>query len=171
MFEEASAHINHVNKVQVQLWLLRSPFSVFPSSSYRRYFSLCSLLERCSTLVHHLSHHLSICPIRLILQLFLNDNLSGNTVQRSIPHKCGHKSRYNAFNVEVAAFHRYFGDFLPSSMSVRRFYVVGISWRTIIMVRVNDWSVFDKSEEEYLLGKFSGYFLHPRFQWVNLSGF
>ena len=56
------------------------------------------------TLIHHLSHHLSICHIKLLLQLFLSGDLLGNTVQRSTPHKCDHKSRYNAFNVMVAAF-------------------------------------------------------------------
>ena len=56
------------------------------------------------TLVHHPSHHLSSCPIKLLLQLFLSCDLLKNTVQRSTPHKCSHKSRYNAFNVVVAAF-------------------------------------------------------------------
>ena len=70
------------------------------------------------TLVHHLSHHLSICPIKLLLQLFLSGDLPGNTVQRSTPHKCGHKSRYNAFNVVVAAFLQIFWS-LPSSLCVR----------------------------------------------------
>ena len=70
------------------------------------------------TLVHHLSHHLSICPIKLLLQLFLNCDLLENTVQRSIPHKCGHKSKYNAFNVIVAAFLQIFWS-LPSSLYVR----------------------------------------------------
>ena len=56
------------------------------------------------TLVHHLNHYLSICPIKLLLQLFLSDDLPGNIVQRSTPRKCGHKSRYKAFNVVVAAF-------------------------------------------------------------------
>ena len=65
-------------------------------------------------LVHHLSHHLSICPIKLLIQLFLSDDLLGNTVQRSTPHKYGHKSRYNAFNVVVAAFPQIFWS-LPSS--------------------------------------------------------
>ena len=66
------------------------------------------------TLVHHLNHHLSICPIKLLLQLFLSCDFLGNTVQRSTLHKCGHKSRYNAFNVVVAAFLWIFGS-LPSS--------------------------------------------------------
>ena len=69
------------------------------------------------TLVHHLSHHLSICPIKLLLQLFLSCDLLGNTVQRSTPHKCGHKSRYNVFNVVVAAFLQIFWS-LPSSLYV-----------------------------------------------------
>ena len=55
-------------------------------------------------LVHHLNHHLSICPIKLLLQLFLSCDFLGNIVQKSTPHKYGHKSRYNAFNVVIAAF-------------------------------------------------------------------
>ena len=70
------------------------------------------------TLVHHPSHHLSICPIKLLLQLFLSCDLPGNTVQRSTPHKCGHKSRYNAFNMVVAVFLQIFWS-LPSSPYVR----------------------------------------------------
>ena len=66
------------------------------------------------TLVHYLSHHLSICPIKLLLQLFLSCDLPKNTIQRSTPHKCGHKSRYNAFNVVVAAFLQMFWSLLSS---------------------------------------------------------
>ena len=76
------------------------------------------------TLVHYLSHHLSICLIRLLLQLFLNDNLPGNTVLRFTPHKCGHKNRYNAFNVEVAAFLQIFWT-LPSSQCVYEAFLRG----------------------------------------------
>ena len=57
-----------------------------------------------ATLVHHLNYHLSICPIKLLLQLFLSCDFLGNTVQRFTPHKYDHNSRYNAFNVVVAAF-------------------------------------------------------------------
>ena len=56
------------------------------------------------TLVHHLSHHLSSYPINFLLSVFLNDNLPENTVQRFTSHKCNQNGRYNAFNVEVAAF-------------------------------------------------------------------
>ena len=69
------------------------------------------------TLKYHLSHHLSICPIKLFLQLFLSGDLLGNTIQRSTSHKCGHKSSYNAFNVVVAAFPQIFWN-LPSSPCV-----------------------------------------------------
>ena len=70
-------------------------------------------------LVHHPSYHSSICPIKLLLQLFLNCDLSGNTVQMSTSHKCSHKSRYNIFNVAVATFLYIFWS-LPSSSCVRR---------------------------------------------------
>ena len=70
------------------------------------------------TLVYHPSYHLSICPIKLLLQLFLSCDLPGNTVQRSTSHKCGHKSRYNAFNVVIAAFLQIFWS-LPSFPYIR----------------------------------------------------
>ena len=69
------------------------------------------------TLVHHPRYHLSIRPIKLLFQLFLSCDLPRNTVQRSTLHKCGHKSRYNAFNVVVAAFLQIFWS-LPSSPCV-----------------------------------------------------
>ena len=87
--------------------------------SYGRYFPLYNLIEPSSpTLVHLSSHHLSICPIKLLLQFFLSCDLPGNTIQRSTPHKCGHKSRYNTFNVVVAAFLQIFWN-LPFSPCVR----------------------------------------------------
>ena len=111
MFEEANANINLVNRIQMRFSLLQSPFSVFRSSSYGRYFPLYSpsFPYTCSSSkppLEQLSHQSSSSA-------FLNDNLSGNTVQRSIPHKCGHKSRYNAFNVEVAAFPQIFWRLPP----------------------------------------------------------
>ena len=91
--------------------------SILPLS-YGKYFPLYSPLSHPSfTLVHYLSHHLSVCPIKLLLQFFLSDDLPGNTIQRSTSHKCGHKSRYNAFNVVVAAFLQIFRS-LPSSWCV-----------------------------------------------------
>ena len=99
--------------------IISKNLSLSQSPSYGRYFPLYSPLEPSPpTLVHHLSHHLSICPIKLLLQLFLSGDLSGNTVQRSTPHKCGHKSRYNAFNVVVGSFLQIFWS-LPSSPCVR----------------------------------------------------
>ena len=104
------------NKVPMQGCLFPS-FS--PNSSivtfYGRYFPLYSPLKlssayTCSSSkppLEQLSHQFSSSA-------FLNDNLLGNTVQRFTPHKCGHNGRYNAFNVEVAAFPQIFQN-LPSS--------------------------------------------------------
>ena len=99
---------------------------LFPSFSlnfstvlfYGRYFPLYSPIElsspyTCSSSkppLKQLSHQFSSLA-------FLNDNLPGNTVQRSTPHKCGHNGRYSAFNVEVAAFSQIFWN-LPSSQGV-----------------------------------------------------
>ena len=56
------------------------------------------------TLVHHLSLHLSTCPISHLLWLSVNGGGWNCTIQRSSPHKCGHKSYCSAFNAVVAAF-------------------------------------------------------------------
>ena len=115
MSEEASVNINLVNKVPMQPSLLQSLFSVFFDPFLMEDIShyIAPLNHPPPTLVYHLSHHLSSCSISLLLQLFLNDNLPGNTVQRFTPHKCGHKSRYNAFNVKVAAFLQIFWRLSP----------------------------------------------------------
>ena len=61
------------------------------------------------TFVHHLSLHLSICPISHLLWLPVNCGGWNCTVQRSSPHKCGQKSCCSVFNVVVTAFaSRYF---------------------------------------------------------------
>ena len=119
MSEEANANINLVYQIRMQFFLLQSPFSVFQSPPYRRYFPLYSPLEpsfpyTCSSFKSSLEQ-LSHQPSSLA---FLNDNLLGNTVQRFTPHKYGHKSRYNAFNVVVATFLQIFGS-LPFSPYVR----------------------------------------------------
>ena len=107
MSEETNANIN-------LLYIVLVPCSLFMSFSfqffyrvlfYGRYFSLYSPLElssfyTCSSskpLLEQLSNQLSSSA-------FLNDNLPGNTVQKSTPHKCGHNGRYSAFNMEVADF-------------------------------------------------------------------
>ena len=64
---------------------------------------------------------------------------------------------------------RYFGVFLPSNVSVRRSYMVGTSWSTLIMVQVSNYTVFNRSKEYYLLEKLSCYFPDPKFQRVNLG--
>ena len=131
---------------------------------YGRYFPLYSPLElsspyTCSSSkppLEYLSHQFSS-------SVFLNDNLLGNTVQRSTPHKCGHNGRHSAFNVEVATFpqifwnlpssqgvcevflrgknflqYHYIGLSLPPRVSVRYFYVVRTSCSITILVRVSN---------------------------------
>ena len=56
------------------------------------------------TLVHHLSRHLSTCPINHLFWLSVNGGGWNCNVQRSSPYKCGQKSCCSAFNVVVAAF-------------------------------------------------------------------
>ena len=126
MFEETSAHINLVNKVQMQFWLLQSPFSVFQSLFYGRYFPLYN--PPWTILPLHLFVIQAITwvfvPSNFLLSFFLSCDLPGNTVQKSTPHKCSHKSRYNAFNVEVTAFLKIFWS-LPSSQCVCEAFLCG----------------------------------------------
>ena len=92
---------------------------------YGRYFPLYSPLELSSSYtcssskspLEQLSHQFSSLA-------FLNDNLLGNTVQRSTSQKCGHNGRYSAFNVEVAAFPQIFWN-LPSSQGVYEVFLRG----------------------------------------------
>ena len=87
-------------------------FSIFsdppPSRrSFKLYSVFLNYLDR--TLVHHLSPHLSICPIRHLLWLSVNGGCWDCTVQRSSPHKCCQKSCCIVFNAVVAVFaFRYF---------------------------------------------------------------
>ena len=99
---------NNANLISVPI-----PFSLSPPPLFMEDISHCIVLLElsspytCSSFkpsLEYLSHHLSICPITLLLQLFLSCDLPKNTIQRSTPHKCGHNNRYNAFNVVVAAF-------------------------------------------------------------------
>ena len=90
------------------------------------------------TLVHHLNHHLSSCPISFLLQLFwmiisLKKLFRGLLdINAVIMVGTMHLMwRYQPF-------YRYFRVFLSPNMSVRCFYMVGTSWSTIIMVRVNN---------------------------------
>ena len=122
MSEEANANINLVNRIQMRFSLLQSPFSVFQSSPYGRYFPLYSpsFPYTCSSSkppLEQLSHQPPSSA-------FLNDNLPGNTVQRSTPHKCGHNGKYNAFNVEVTTFLQIFQS-LPSSQRVCEVFLHG----------------------------------------------
>ena len=56
------------------------------------------------TLVNYLNLHSSICPIRYLFWLSVNDDGYDCTAQGSSPHKCGKKNCCSAFNVVVAAF-------------------------------------------------------------------
>ena len=90
---------------------LSSPSLFFDPPLSERSFTLYSffLNYHDRTLVHHLSPHLSICPISHILWLSVNGGGWNCTIQRFFLHKCGQKSCCSAFNAAVAAFaSRYF---------------------------------------------------------------
>ena len=95
------------------------PFTIFffSSLSYEGFFTLYNfLLDHLDrTLVHHLNLHSSICLIKYILWLSMNDGGWDYTIQGSSPHKCGQKSWCSAFNAMVAAFFLDISVFLSSS--------------------------------------------------------
>ena len=70
--KETNENITFRNKVTVQRWLFMSSLSNFSlSSSMEDIFHYIVLLNYPPpTFVHHLSHHLSSCPINFLLQLF-----------------------------------------------------------------------------------------------------
>ena len=127
MSEETNANINLLYKVLV-------PRSLFMSFSfqffyrvlfYGRYFSLYSPLELSSSYTCSSSKPpLEQLSNQLSSSAFLNDNLPGNTVQKSTPHKCGHNDRYSAFNVKVAAFLLIFWS-LPFSQCICEMFLRG----------------------------------------------
>ena len=105
LFEQLFLRANTTLSATVILFLF--PFSIFPDpppsgSSFTLYSFFLNYHDR--TLVHHLSPHSSICPIRHLLWLSVNGGGWDCTVQRSSPHKCGQKSCCSAFNAVVAAF-------------------------------------------------------------------
>ena len=110
LFEQLNLSTNTTLSATMILFLsnFRSPLS-------RRAFTLYSFFLHYPdrTLVHHLSLHLSTCPISHLLWLSVNGSGWNYTVQRSSPHKCGQKSCCSAFNVVVAVFaSRYFCIFI-----------------------------------------------------------
>ena len=110
LFEQLILRANTTLSATVILFLFTlSIFSNSPPSgrSVTLYSFFLNYLD--CTLVHHLSPHSSICPIRHLLWLSVNDGSWDCTVQRSSPHKCGQKSYCSAFNAVIVAFaFRYF---------------------------------------------------------------
>ena len=93
-------------------------FSLFPISNLWRISYIIQLLFLYLdlTLVDHLSHYLSVCPIRHLLQFSVSCSSQGNTIQGFSPHKCGQKVSCSAFNVMTTAFPQIFPSFHSSGM-------------------------------------------------------
>ena len=110
LFEQLILRANTTLSAMMILFLFPlSLFSDLPFSgrSFTLYSFFLNYLDR--TLVHHLSPHLSICPISHLFWLSMNGGGWNCTVQKSSPHKCDQKSCCSVFNAEVAAFaSRYF---------------------------------------------------------------
>ena len=105
LFEQLILRANPTLSVTMILFLFSLSLFSDPLLSGRS-FTLYSffLNYHDPTLVHHLSSHLSTCPISHLLWLSVNGDGWNCTVQRSSPHKCGQKNCYNAFNAVIAAF-------------------------------------------------------------------
>ena len=94
------------------------------------------------TLVDHLSLHLSACPIKHPLWLFMSCGSQYNTVQGSSQLKCIQESSCSAFNAVVAAFSNiilrshHFWTFMI------HIFITGASWKVIVIVRTRIWDVF-----------------------------
>ena len=110
LFEQLFLRVNTTLSATIIFFLFS--FSISPDplpsgKSFTLYSFFLNYPNR--TLVHHLSPHSSICPIRHLLWLSVNGSGWDCTVQKSSPHKCNQKSCYSAFNALVAAFaFRYF---------------------------------------------------------------
>ena len=105
LFEQLILRANTIISTMMILFL--SSLSIFRSPPFsRRSFTLYNFFLNYPdrTLVHHLSPHLSICPISHLLWLFVNGGGWNCIVQRSSPHKCGKKNCCSAFNAVVVAF-------------------------------------------------------------------
>ena len=89
------------------------------------------------TLIDHLSPHLSTCPIRHLLGLFVSYGSQCITVQKSSPHKCGQKSSRSAFNTVVATFPYIFLGFFLSHMFMRHVPIIGASWRVVLVTKMD----------------------------------
>ena len=104
LFEQLFLRTDTTLSATVILFLF--PFSIFLPPPSERSFTLYNFFLNYPDriLVHHLSLHLSICLIKHLLWLSVNDGSWDCTVQRSSPHKCSQKSCYSAFNMMIVAF-------------------------------------------------------------------
>ena len=110
LFEQLILRANTILSTTMIFFL--PSLSIFRSPPFSgRFFTLYNFflnyLDR--IFVHHLSPHLSICPISHLFWLSVNGGGWNCIVQRSSPHKYGQKSCCSVFNVVVVAFaSRYF---------------------------------------------------------------
>ena len=103
-------------------------------------------------------HLLLVCAFTWVL--VPSDILSGfsvscgsqdNTVQGSSQHKCNQESSCSAFNAVVAVFPKIFlRSHHPWTFMIYIF-IIGDSWKVIIIVRTCIWYIFIVSKETFLL--------------------
>ena len=137
--EEGSFHINQLNQLQVQFWLLQYSFSIFLILSPERvsYIIQLSLDHLDPALVDYLNPYLSACPIRHPLWLYVSCGSQDSTVQGSSSHKCGQKSSCIAFNVVVAIFPQIFLSSYHPCAFMMHVPVIGASWKVTLIAEIH----------------------------------
>ena len=84
------------------------------------------------TLVGHLSHYLSACPIGRPFRPSVSWDNQCSTIQGSSLHKCSQKVSYRAFNTVPAAFSQIFLGSHSSSAFVMHAFIRGVSWNVTL---------------------------------------
>ena len=79
------------------------------------------------TLVDHLNHYLSACPIKYSLWPSMSCSSQDSTFQGFFSHKCGQKVNCRVFNTVTAAFPQIFHSFHSSSTFIMHIPLNGIS--------------------------------------------
>ena len=113
-------------------------FSLFPISNLWRISYIIQLLFLYldPTPVDHLSHYLSVCPIRHLLWFSMSCGSQGSTVQGSSPHKCDQKVSCRAFNAVVAVFPQIFPSFHSSNTFMMHVILSGIFQKVTLSNRI-----------------------------------
>ena len=100
-------------------------------------------------------------PSDTLSSFFVSYGSQGNIVQGFSQHKCDQESNCSAFNAIVATFPKIFLRSHHPWMFMIHIFIVGASWKVVMIVRTCTWYIFILFEEIFLLGPSSHvYFAH-----------